>query len=324
MIVYRASPRLIFAALIAAAGARDLRAQATFAWRFSAPEAASAWFQALDDAHLRGPGRFAYYRTPGTADSRLARTLAASGQYEILHFVPLYYPTATRAALARALRSVATSQAAPSAPRAAFLEGALTGALRTSAERAPLAELAAAVEAGRPPVIPPAAVERWQRAWNERFAAALAPFLRAERLDGGVVMVAAALGPEGRLFAARPADRADNIVAVGTFDASPAADAPVFALVRELCFPLVSRAAEQSPALKVARNEAARRTSEAAVRCGAELLDRFAPAEAAGYRGLWRQLAAADGATDFDTLFPPDPVLAPRIRAVLNDVPRQP
>lgn len=324
MIIQCASPCRSLAVLGALAVAVTAHAQQPGSWRFTAPDAAAAWFQALDDAHLAGPGAFSFYRSRGTSDSRLARSLAASGDYEILHFAPLYYPSATRQALVRATRDAAALSLAPSTPRAAFLVGALASALPRPAQRAPLAELADMVERSQPPVVPVATLDGWQRAWDTRFAVALAPYLHAERLDGGVVMVAAALGPEGRLFAGRPGDRTDNLVAVGTFDASPSADAPVFAFVRELCFPLVSRAADQSPSLRTSRTDAARRSSIAAVRCGAELLDRLLPAEVGAYRALWQHIAEPIGRAAFDTLFPPDPVLAPRIHTALAQLSPRP
>lgn len=324
MIIHHASPRRFFAGLAAIAVAASAHAQPPGAWRFTAPDAAAAWFHELDLAHVAGPGAFSFYRSQGTPDARLARSLAASGAYEILHFAPLYYPSATRQALVRAIRDAAAASPAPSAPRAAFLVGVLTSTLPAPAQRVPLAELADAVERSHPPVVPAAALDGWQRAWDTRFAPALAPFLRAERLDGGVVMVAAALGPEGRLFAGRPDDRADNVAAVGTFDAPPGADAPLFAFVRELCFPVVSRAADQAPALRGPRAESARRSSIAAVRCGADLLDRVLPAEAAGYRTHWQHVADPGGRAVFDTLFPPDPILAPRIHTALAHIASRP
>lgn len=321
MIVYRARfCRLVtkITVLAVLASAVPARAQQPASWRFTAPDGAAAWFQALDDAHLGGPGAFAFYRSPGTPDSPLARTLAASSQYELLHFAPLYFPSATRQGLARAIRDAAGPSPTPGVPRAAFLVGAIASTIPAAAQRAPLARLADALEHSQPSAVPAASLERWQHSWNTRFASALTPYLRGERLDGGLVMVAVALGPEGRLFAGRPGDRTDNIAAVGTLDAPPDADAPVFALVRELCFPLVTRAANQAPSLKASRAESARRTSVAAVRCGAELLDLLVPAEAGGYRAHWRRVGDPGGRIVFDTLFPPDPVLAPRIRTALS------
>jgi len=331
MIISYASPRHLVAGLVAVAvagallaGAVTAAAQQPAAWRFTAPDAAAAWFHTLDHVHLGGPGAFAFYRSPGTTDSPLARTLAASSQYDVLHFAPLYYPSATRQHLVRAVRDAAAPSPTHGEPRAAFLVGAIASTIPAATQRAPLAGLAAAVERSQPPVISAASLDRWQHAWNTRFASALTPYLRSEHLDGGIVMVAVALGPEGRLFAGRPADRTDNIAAVGTLDAPPDADAPVLALVRELCFPLVSRAADQAPSLKASRADAARRTSVAAVRCGAELLDLLVPAEAGGYRAHWRRAADPGGRVVFDTLFPPDPVLAPRIRTALSRIAPRP
>ena len=325
MRIYKAAPRLLItlATVHCLGGATAVDAQQAVGWRFAAPEAGAAWFQALDALHLASPGALPFYRTPGSPQSALARTISSGSGYEILHFVPLYYPSASPAALARALRDAAASSAVPSAPRAAFLVGVLRATLPTDALRAPLAALADALEHSQPATVSTAAIERWQHEWDRRFASALAPFLHAERLDGGMVMISAALGPEGRLFAGRPDDRSDNVAAVGTLDAPPDADVPLFALVRELCFPVVSRAADQAPALRASRADAARRSSMAAVRCGAELLDRLLPAEAAAYRDHWRHATGLSDGTDFDSLFPPDLVLAPRIRtAIARSAPR--
>ena len=132
MIIQCASPRRFITVLGALAIAVTVRAQQPGPWRFTSPDAAAAWFHTLDNAHFSGPGAFSFYRSPGTPDSRLARTLAASGEYEILHFVPLYYPSATRQALVSAIRDAASPSPAPGARRAAFLVGALTSTLPAS------------------------------------------------------------------------------------------------------------------------------------------------------------------------------------------------
>ena len=105
-------------------------------------------------------------------------------------------------------------------------------------------------------------------------------------MAAGLLWVLPALGPEGRLFAGVAADRTDNIVAVA---ADPASGyGPLYA----------------------------------AVRCGAELLDRVAPAEAAPYRAHW--LRAAGRASAFDAAFPADAVLAPVVRTALERYPTSP
>ncbi len=285
-------------------------------WRFTASDAASAWFAALDSVRLDGPGAFSFHRSTGTSGLPLAAAVAASPRFEVLHFVPLYFPSATRRDLVDAVRAAATAEEPRG--RAQFLVGALRQSLPGARERAILPALGDLTAAARPVVVPAPRLASWQRAWDARFAAALAPYLASERLDGGIVLVADALGPEGRLFAGVPADRRDNVAAVAAPRDDADTDAPLFALVRELCFPLVSRAADRVPGVGRDASRAARRTSLAAVRCGAELLDRLVPAEAAAYRTHWRLTADAGGRGTFDALFPPDPDLAPRLHAAIR------
>jgi len=287
-------------------------------WRFTAPEAAGAWYAALDSLRLDGAGAFPFHRSSGTSTRPLARTLAASPRFEILHFVPLYYPSATRESLTAAVRDAATTVESRQ-PRAQFLVGALRQTLPNAADRATLPAIADLASTTKPVAIPATQLDRWQQQWNTRFAPALGRYLADQRLDGGVVIVADALGPEGRLFAGVPADRFDNLIAVGTPLAAGDDDGPLFAVVREACFPLVSRAADATP--NFARDPAAaRRTSLAAVRCGADLLDTLLPAEAGAYRVHWRLAADAGGTRTFDSLFPPDPALAPRLRTMLDKI----
>jgi len=323
----------VAASLACATPAAAQSAPAAPGWIFTAPDAASAWFATLDAARLTAPGALPFYRGSVAADPALHAALAAPA-FEILHFVPLYYPSASRDALVRAVRSAAATNPVPPTPRAAFVVGALHAALPAASQRLALIALADAVSR-QPPGrasgdangdanggVSALSLERWQREWNERFAPALAPYLASERLDGGVVMVVDALGAEGRLFAGRPADRTDNVAAVGTFGLSAVADAPLFALVRELCFPLVTRAGGEDNARRGSRLDAARRSGILAVRCGAELLDQFLPSEAAGYRAHWRQAGGAS--VDFDTLFPADSVVAPRLHAAIARLARSP
>jgi hypothetical protein len=285
-------------------------------WRFTAPESAGAWFAALDSVRLDGAGALSFHRSAGNSSLPLAAQLARDPRFEMLLFVPLYFPSATGDALVEAVRD-ASSASAPRAARAQFLVGALRQSLPTAPERAGLGRVAALAATARAVTVPAERLDHWQRQWENRFAPALAPYLARERLDGGIVMIADALGPEGRLFSGVPADRRDNVIAVGTPLAPGDEDGPLFAVVRELSFPLVSRAADRVPGFGRDARAAARRTSLAAVRCGAELLDLLLPAEAGAYRTHWRLAADAGGRQDFDTLFPPDSALAPRLRAAI-------
>lgn len=302
-------------ALLAAAVACAVPDVASGQWRVASPAAAAAWFQVIDSVGVAGTGAMSFTASPTARPTDLGRALSRGGRYDILHFVPLYYPTASTAALADAV-----SQAALTAPstalRAQFLVGALRQALPMAAERAPLAELAAQVRRTTARRVSAQTLDALQAHWNRALAPALAPFLRDQQLDAGQLWVLPALGPEGRLFAGVAGDRTDNIVAVA---AGPVdGNGPLYAAVRELCFPLVSRTADASPEFRRTAGssaEAARRAGLAAVRCGAELLDRVAPAEAGPYRTHWERVATR--ALTFDTAFPPDAVLAPSVRAAL-------
>jgi len=296
-----------------------LPAAASAQWRLASPAAAAVWYSALDSMRLPGPGAFAFTRSDGPPTTRLGRALAGE-RFEILHFLPLYFPSASRAALLDAVDDAAASRA-PRTPRAQFAVGALRQSISDAEDRQLLADLAAVARGITPTVATPDQVAAWQDAWNRRFARPLAPFLAAHRLDAGMLLVIPALGPEGRIFAGLPADRADNLVAVGAPLGPADADGPLFAAVRELCFPLVSRVADAAPTLArqaPSGGEAARRASIAAVRCGAELLDLVLPAEAHAYRAHWRAAARAAADADFDALFPADPLLSPRLRAALK------
>jgi hypothetical protein len=288
-------------------------------WRLVSPAAAAAWFQVVDSVGVAGTGAFRFTATGSERPTELGRALSRGGRYDILHFVPLYYPSAGTGALAEALAEAAGS-APPSAPRAQLLVGALRQALPSAADRAPLAALADLLRRTPARRVPAATLDALQSHWNTNLAPALAAFLHDERLDSGLLWVLPALGPEGRLFSGVPGDRADNIVAVAALSANEMG--PLYHAVRELCFPLVSRSAEASSAFKRSSGsaaESARRTALAAVRCGAELLDRVAPAEAGAYRAHW--LRVAGRAAAFDAAFPPDAALAPVIRAALERYP---
>ncbi len=308
--------------VISLAGLLGLTARPTLAdaqWRVAAPAATSAWYAALDSVRLPGAGAFSFTRAAGPANTPLALALA-SGRFDVLHFVPLYYPSASRSALADALDDAAGS-ATPRAPRAQLVVGILRQSIADPQDRQRLTELAALVRHIAPPVVAAAQIDAWQDAWNRRFAAGLAPFLARERLDAGILLVVPSLGPEGRLFAGIPANRTDNLIAVATPLGPDDADGPLFAAVRELCFPLVSRVADGSPAFARGAGtsrEAARRTSIAAVRCGADLLELLLPSEAPGYRAHWRAVAHASSDAAFDDLFPPDPLLSTRLRTALQ------
>lgn len=314
-------------------GATSLAAQATAtpSWTISAPDAALAWFAVLADWRVDGDGAFSYItpvtgeRTPTERDEALVRRLRSDQSRSVLHFAPLYYPSANRAGLAGALRAAAEG-AAPPEPRATFLLSALGRTMPAAARRDYLSALASSLERATP--VPPSAAQLagWQRRLDSLYLPALTPYLVRERLDAGRLIVAPALGAEGRLFAATP-DRTDNLVAVGTFIGDPDPDAPLFAFVREICFPAVSRAASAAR-LDASSAGAPRRSSVAAVRCGAMVMQGCLPSRAAAYQAFWLRQAERNGLTprraasatepsalrvEFDRVFPAEAALAVRV-----------
>lgn len=316
-------------------------ASATSRWVVVAPDAALAWFTVLADWRIDSEGAFPFIapapasRAPTGRDEPLAREIRSHPDRGVLQFVPLYYPSADRPALAAALRAAATGSAAPTA-RATFLVSALATAMPQVARRDQLPRLAAALERAEATAPTAAQLARWQQRLDSLYLPKLAPWLALEHLDGGRLIVAPAIGAEGRLFAATP-DRTDNLVAVGAFadDADP--DAPLFAFVREVCFPAVSRAASAAR-LGPTVVGAARRSSIAAVRCGAMLLDSCVAERAASYRGFWIRQAARSGPMprrgyvpeddaelrrEFDRVFPVDAPLAVGTACALRRIPER-
>jgi hypothetical protein len=291
--------------MLAAAGAAGAQSTAS-PWVISAPDAALAWYAVLADLRLAGDGAFPFTRAtpdaPATTTAAPSSTLSTVRGHEVLHFVPLYHPSADRVGLAAALRAAAdsasadapSSAAAAVSPRATLLLGALTQSLAPRDRRAHLPALAAALAARRVAAPAPEKLAALQRALDSLVAPALAPWLALERLDRGRLLVVPAIGPEGRLFAGTQ-DRADNLVAVGSFDGDADPRAPLHAFVREICFPAVSRATSAARGFAVGDPAASRRASLAAVRCGAALLDARAPSQAEAYRAFWLRQSAGAG-----------------------------
>jgi hypothetical protein len=144
-------------------------------------------------------------------------------------------------------------------------------------------------------------------------------------LDAGRLIVSEAIGAEGRIFSGTT-DRTDNIMAVGAMSDDPDPDAPLLAFAREACYPAVTRAAARAKGFDATDATSARRTSLAAVRCGAELLEMLLPTRAAAYRAFWlRQAHQPAELARFDAVFPPDPALRADVAASLRrlaDTPR--
>lgn len=258
---------------------------------------------------------------------RFRTAFAADSNFEVLHFVPLYFPAADRAAMLEALRAVARQRSgipAVTDPRIRFGAAAVAAVLRRPEERRILGDFAEALDREWREFYGAYWATRWaergprvaelQMEWDARFAPSLADYLRALRLDRGIIFLSPALGADGRIFDGDPADRTDNLVAVRSPESGDAPDLPLYAAVRELCYPAVRRALAGQPVV-ANRIAAERRNSDAAVRCGALLIDARAPALLPGYR---RAFASDTLTATFEGVYPLDPALVSALGRVLR------
>ena len=268
-------------------------------WRVVSSAAADRWFAAMAQLDLPVPGALAFYekapRPPPPWRSEAVRTHAL----DVLHFVPLYFPRATVAALIGGVRAAAQGQPAPTA-RASFLVSALQRTITTPNDRRLLALVAGLAESTQGmTAISADRLSALQATWDSAYAPVLAPFLSAQRFDGGLLFVSPSLGPEGRIFGGHPEDRGDNVIAVSESTESGINEAPLLSAVRELCSPLITTLSAE-----LRWHDDPVMAGRATVRCGCALIDRALPTRSAVYRALWAQHAHA---ATFSEGFPPNP-----------------
>jgi hypothetical protein len=353
---------VVFAALVTTAPAAQAQtapraSESRSTWAVASAPHVDLWFHALAVLGFEGTGPLPLYE-PGYP-ARVAREKEARGieptaldlgrrrfrdaftrdpAFEVLHFVPLWFAATDVDGMLQALRAV--GRGAPEEatdPRARFGANATAMALDTPEERAALAAFADALEdewrryyadaRDRERDARRARLGELQTAWDRDFGPALAPYLMAERLDRGVLLVSPPVGRDGRLFAGAPEVRSDNVVVANQpGGVRPVGSAPVelYAAVRELCFPVVRRAQSSAPA-SADPLTAERQVAFGAVRCGAALLERAAPGWTEGYR---RSFLSGTPPADpialrraFEAAYPLDPSLAAALDRQLEAVP---
>lgn len=238
-----------------------------------------------------------------TIATTLGATFRADSAFEVLHFVPLYLAGNDPGVVLALLHAVALGTPAPRAdPALTQAVAAIVAALPGTARHDALATFADALadewrsSFGAAYVAATGSrtdtVRRLNDAWTRTFWPAVAPYLAAMGMTSGTVLVSPAIGGEGRISLETPSG---PIVAVGLCADGSAKDAPLYATVREMAFPLVRRAMAESgtPADRV---RAERVSDAAAVRAGAMILAASSNDLATGFQTQFVVLHDAAGA----------------------------
>lgn len=331
---------IVLLAGLAWAGASPAQAPGA-AWDVRASEAVDLWYYGLAAVRYAGPGTTPYYsadfarsvrdamRAGGGAPSRLEAEASALGAalgrdpvFESLHFLPLHLRGNGQQLIA-SVRSIVAGAGGSARPgdREGSAIRAFAAVIATPARRASLGRFVDALDEVRPAFVRLRARDDVRRSaelgalaerWSRDFVPALAPYLATIGVRGGAIIVSPALGAEGRIV--REAETV--VIAVGA-GAAESPDAPLFAAVRELCFPLIEDLVTPGTQARAAAIDLA---SRAAVRCGAMLLDAAAAPVADGYRRHYLGRPAARQALlhEFDARFPLAPALEQSLRGKVD------
>jgi hypothetical protein len=155
--------------------------------------------------------------------------------------------------------------------------------------------------------------------WETQLAPGLRDYLMRRELAGGLIMPSQALGPEGRIVELQEYDAGDQVVAVQEPLLAKGPEATMFAFLKELCFLLIDDQSLSDTTLAPQALEDLRRT--AAVRCGATVLDFYAPQQAARYRRTFLDAVGAEESATveaFERVYYLEPEVAARVHAQLR------
>ena len=221
----------------------------------------------------------------------LRKEFSRDPAFQQFHFLPLYFPKATREQMMQSLKAIAKKRIKQ--------EGVLndetrrgiqivSGTFQKGGQRKLLAKFVDALENEwdvfyrdywqQNFASDSGYYARIQQRWTDEVAPAIEPFLTKQRLQGGRIFISPAVGPEGRLFQGNVFRRTESAVAVW-WPQWDDLDASLFAAVREMCFAVVDDAIVTAG---IRASEKA--SSNAAVRCGAMLLAQEDPEGFVEYR----------------------------------------
>ncbi len=321
-------------------------------WQMRASPQTNLWFHALAVIAADQPGPLGLYSAeyarhirevkqehgvyPTPLDSIASELRAEIGdgrQLESLHFAPLYFPEAGPERMLRALAAVAkrrTNDSALAGRDVRFGAMVMAQASQDGKARRLLEQLAGVVEREwtlfyrqyweETQAHQDSVAAAMQTVWERDLAPGLQPLLERRRLTGGMVMPSPALGPEGRIVDVRELDPTDQVVAVQLPPSALGPDASVFAFLKELCFLLIDDRRLNPDSLTVEAREDLRRT--AAVRCGALLLEFYAPAHVGRYRRAFLDAVGAEESTTvaaFERVYALHPTIYGRLREQIRN-----
>ena len=317
----------------------ELRAQAapqlrtTRSWTVARDPFMDLWFHCLATVGFEGFGPLtlydARYADRARAEKRhmgvttildrkaveLRDAFAADSAFEVLHFVPLYFPgQEPHLALANLRRALDERNASNDA-----VARLIVSSLPAARERAAFRTFIDAADdewksfvrqSHAAHTVDDARFTReLQLAWDGRFARPLAWYFAAMGMTGGTIVVSPAVGSEGRIV--RDADGSVVVAVSSERRSSPIS--PLLASVRELAFPLLDRL-HTPPDRRPTRVAAARARDAAAVRAGALILDASDTALALEYRRLYLDLS---GGRTFESAYPIDITAESELRSLI-------
>jgi hypothetical protein len=241
--------------------------------------------------------------------------------FELFHFVPLYFPEASRERMLNALMAVAdrrTRDSTVAGPDTRAGMRLLEARLREGGQRRWLEEFVELLQtewdlfyadfreqtaAGDSTYL-----TVMRRRWEADVAPAFADFRTEEQLDSGRIYIAPSLGFEGRMFAGSSFQRTVHAIAVW----APAWNDPrasLFAAVREMCYAVAGETLRS-----VGGRVGPQSVGNAAVRCGSRLLAHSDPDLAEEYRSVYLRAAGIeDTVADAESAFGEAYGLAPEV-----------
>lgn len=323
-------------------------APADSGWRIAPAAHADLWFHAMAVIGADDPGPLGLYnaeyaqmirevkRRAGVYPTALDRAgpglrrQLSDTTLGSIHFLPLYFPDATPDSMLDAVSAAAMRRGGPMRPDAPLGGLVVAQLAQDGRARETLLSLVEAVREewqvfyrdywARAAAERAALYTAMQGMWDDKLAAPLKPFLQRRRLTAGRVMPSPPVGPEGRITEQSDMLPDDQAVAVQLPPSATGPEASVFAFLKELCFLVIDdeRLRRAAPAERDFEDLQRR----AAVRCGALILEFYAPLMAASYRRVFLDAVGAEESATvraFERVYPLPPAAYEELREAIRE-----